>query len=251
MAMTFSQTPQLYGTFHLIFTASIFAACLILWFPLKKLDSATLLRLIGISGAVMIVMEIWKQWFSFTYVDNGIFSMWFFPWQLCSMSMYCSTAVPFIKDSKRETLLVFMATFSLFAAIMALAVPADMLRPQILLTCHGFIFHGIMMLQSLASIIILSRRKNVRFVPAVWLFAAMAAVAEIINVVSHHALHNIKREPNMFNITLYYPSTQPVFHDIAVSLGIIPEILIYLTGIVLVCWGIFILERRFPADREK
>ena len=44
---------------------------------------------------------------------------------------------------------------------------------------------------------------------------------------------------NMFNITPYHPSTQPVFHQIAVSLGILPEIVIYLAVIILASWGLY------------
>ena len=44
---------------------------------------------------------------------------------------------------------------------------------------------------------------------------------------------------NMFNITPYHPTTQPIFHQIAVSLGILPEIIIYLGMIVLGSWGLY------------
>ena len=70
-----------------------------------------------------------------------------------------------------------------------------------------------------------------------------AVVAEIVNIASHLALHDRKREPNMFNITPYCESTQPVFHEIALAIGIIPEIVLYLVLIILVAFGIFILER--------
>ena len=48
----------------------------------------------------------------------------------------------------------------------------------------------------------------------------------------------------MFNITPYYPSTQPVFHEIAVHLGIWTEIFVYLGLIILGAWGLYLLETR-------
>ena len=65
----------------------------------------------------------------------------------------------------------------------------------------------------------------------------------IINIISYHLIDNLQHVSNMFNITPYYPSTQPVFHEIAVTVGIIPEILLYLLLIAAVSFGIFRLER--------
>ena len=42
---------------------------------------------------------------------------------------------------KQNTLLIFLATYSLVAAVVALIGPLDMLRPQILLTLQSFIYH--------------------------------------------------------------------------------------------------------------
>ena len=58
-------------------------------------------------------------------------------------------------------------------------------------------------------------------------------------MICHTFFGEAKPVANMFNITPYYPSTQPVFHQIAVSLGILPEIVIYLAVIVLASWGLY------------
>ena len=244
MDITFRQTPELYGAFHLITVSIILMICFPAFMILRKCDSAKLLKLLHLSGIVMVIMEIWKQIFSYVFVYERVFSMWFFPWQLCSMAMYLCFLLPFFKERQQNTMLLFLATYSLFAAIMALAVPADMLRPQILLTLHGFIYHGIMLIQSLAAMLIVYKRKEKSFAKATVMFVIMAVIAETINILSHFILHDIHREPNMFNITPYYPSTQPVFHAIALKLGIISEILIYLLLIILAAWLLFCLEKR-------
>ena len=157
--------------------------------------------------------------------------------------MYCSFILRFVKGKVQDAVLVFLSSFSLLAAIMALIVPGDMLRPQILLFMHGFIYHGMMIAESLAAILILRKRGSVRFYPAVIIFLITAVIAEIINIISYHLIDNLQHVSNMFNITPYYPSTQPVFHEIAVTVGIIPEILLYLLLIAAVSFGIFRLER--------
>ena len=73
----------------------------------------------------------------------------------------------------------------------------------------------------------------------------MAGVAVIINTVSHIIFNNIYVEPNMFYITFSYPTTQPVFHEIAVRCGIFTEIVIYLSLITAFSYLLFIIEQKF------
>ena len=242
MDVSFSQPPAMFGPFHLGMLAGIALACVLVFFVIRRWREKSLLRLLFILGVVMVLLEVWKQWFVRTYVYPGAVNLWFFPWQLCSMAMYCSVLAGICKGKFQDTLLVFLSTFSLFAAVIALVIPSDMLRVQILFASHGFLYHGIMIVEALAAMLIL-RRRDAKFLPAVWLFLGMAAIAEVINVAAHLWIGDIHREPNMFYITPYYPSTQVVLHDIAVRLGIFPEIVIYLTAIILFSWGIFRLER--------
>ena len=250
MAVQFSSAPQMYGTFHIAALAVIALGCAGVYFILRRMQEARLLRLIFILGCFMLLLEVWKQCFAWVYVYDRQINLWFFPWQLCSMAMYCAFAVRFFRGRNQNALLVFMSTFSFFAAIIALIVPSDMLRPYILLTVHGFLYHGLMIVLALASMLVVYRRENVKFAPAVRLFLCMAGVAELVNVGSHLLLHDIHREPNMFYITPYYESTQVVLHDIAVRLGIPAEIIIYLTAISLISFGFFLAEKALVRRRR-
>ena len=253
MAVEFQSAPTMFGAFHIGWLIGIAVAAVPFFFLFRKLSEKALVRIIFGIGVFMVLAEIWKQCFSYVYVYGHQINMWYFPWQLCDIAMYLGVLLPFLKGKARDTDLVFLGTFSLFAAIMALAVPGDMLRIQILLATHGFLYHGLMILQSMAAILILGKRRAGTpkgfgnalraFTPSVVLFLVTAVIAEIINIASHLALHDRKREPNMFNITPYYESTQPVFHEIALAIGIIPEIILYLFLIILVAFGIFVLER--------
>lgn len=244
MGVEFANVPQPYGAVHigiLVFTAALAAA---LFFLFKRFDEKKLIRAIAILGAVMKLTEIWKQFFVVKYVYRGVRSTWFFPWQLCSMAMYCAFSLLFLKGKAKDTVLVFLCTFSVVAAVMALAVPEDMMRPQILLFCHSFFYHISMIVIAAAALRILLRRERVRFCPSAVLFLAMAAAAEVINVISHRIINDIHVEANMFYITPYYPSTQPFFHEIALKFGIWTEIIVYLLGIIVLSFGLFALEFR-------
>jgi uncharacterized membrane protein YwaF len=235
----FSSVPTQFGAVHLAILGGILLLSAGLAFLLRKQPEETLARLIGVLGALMILAEIWKQWFVRRYVyPNG--ATWFFPWQLCSIAMYCSFLVPFLRGRARDALLTFLGSFSLLAAAVALLVPGDMLRPQIALFCHSFAYHAVMVAESIAAISILARRKKKPpFRPALVLFLATAAVSEVINVICYTFFGERTPVANMFNITPYHPSTQPIFHQIAVTLGILPEIIIYLGVIILVSWGLY------------
>ena len=90
---------------------------------------------------------------------------------------------------------------------------------------------------------LLKQRKKASFLPSVDLFLCMCLIAEIINVVCHHIFHDIHVEPNMFYITPFYPSTQPVLSDIAQKCGIPVEIAVYLGLIILTSFILYSLFR--------
>ena len=251
MDKLFDTVPTQFGVVHLAILAGIVLLSAGAALLLRKQPEQRLTKLIGILGALMILAEIGKQWFVRTYVyPNG--ATWFFPWQLCSIAMYVSFLLPFLRGKARDAALVFLGSFSLLAAIVALLVPGDMLRPQIALFCHSFAYHAVMVIESVAAICILARReRKPPFAPALCLFLITAAVSEIINVVCHSFFGDRKPVANMFNITPYHPTTQPVFRQIALSLGILPEILIYLGVIVLASWGIWLLLRPRREKKRK
>lgn len=253
MGIQFSEVPQLFGSFHLIMMVAVCVAAVGFFVKIRKRNESDLLKLLHRLGLIMIVMECFKQWFVITYVyPNG--SLWFFPWQLCSMAMYCSFFITIVKEKYQPVLLVFLSSFSLFSAIVALAVPADMLRPQILLAVHGFIYHGIMVLEALIAITCLKRRRKrekIRFRPAIGLFLIMCMIAEVINCIAHYLIPDRQPEADMFYITPFYPSTQPVCAQVAAKLGILPEIIIYCTAIIVISWLLFLIEYRLTQKKDQ
>ena len=237
--MTFKETPELFGSFHLICLLLITAVSILFYFRFRNSEEDGLLNILHIFGLVMIVTEVWKQIFTYIYVFDRVCNMWFFPWQLCSMAMYCAFAVKYLKEEMQNVILVFLSTFSLLAAVVALLGPLDMLRPQILLTCHGFLYHGLMILEAVASFIILKRRSGFCFRPTLILFLLMAVVAELINITAHGIFHDIHREPDMFYITPYYATTQPVFSVVSKTCGIFAGVVFYLAAIIFFSWLLY------------
>ena len=251
MDATFSTVPEMFGPVHFAILAGIAAVLAVLFFVLRSRSDKALVRLLFVLGCCMIAAEIFKQWFLYRYIYRGVRSMWFFPWQLCSMAMYCSFAVPFVKGKAKDAVLVFLCTCSVIGAAVALAVPADMLRPQIVLFCHSFLYHGAMLVEGLSAMLLLVRRRRAPYLPCAVLFLCMAAVAEIINVISRFTVPDVAEQANMFYITPFYPTTQPVFSRIAQRIGIVPEIILYLGAILAAGYGLYRLEFLLFADRRR
>ena len=251
MGITFKTTPAPFGIVHFSLLAAILFVCAGIFLLLRKKSPEKLIRFIFITGLCMVLAEIWKQWFLPRYADGDGLLSWFCPWQLCSMAMYCAVLLPFLKGKAKDAVLVFLSSYSFVAALAALIYPADMMRPQIWLFCHSFLYHTAMIWISLAAFLLLMQTEHKPFLPAVFLFLAMALIAEGINVLSHHVIADITREANMFYITPFYPSTQPVFSVIARKWGILPEIFFYLFIITMASYGMYRLEAKILYPRKK
>jgi uncharacterized membrane protein YwaF len=239
---TFSVTPKPFGIVHFVILGCAAAVSVVFALLIRRAKPKTLLRLLFAFGVLMLLTEAWKQWFVIRYLYAGVRSMWFFPWQLCSMAMYCSALAPFLKGKAQDAVLVFLCTFSMIGAFFALLFPEDMMRPQILLFCHSFVYHTVMVFEGLLALRVMRQRKKTPFLPALVLFLCMAAVAEAINVVSHLNIRDIRYEANMFYITPFYPSTQFVFSAIAKHAGIAVEIFAYLGAITLGAYLLYLLQ---------
>ena len=242
MGITFSETPTMFGPLHIAILLGVLLGTAGVFCLLRNRSERTLQRFIFVLGVSMLLAEVWKQWFVPRYVYTDAPSMWFFPWQLCDMAMYVAALLPLLGGRAREAGLVFLSTSSLLAAAVALLIPADMLRPQIWLFWHGFLYHAAMVQLAVAALLLLKKRPKAPFWPALLLFCGMAAVAEGINVLSHRWIGDIRREANMFYITPYYPSTQPIVHEVAVAWGIWPAVVLYLCAITLGSFGLYALE---------
>ena len=76
------------------------------------------------------------------------------------------------------------------------------------------------------------------------IFIFLALIAEIINIVSHMVLNDISIEPNMFYISPYIATNQFFLRDIAYRYGILTETIVYLIGIVMISYGLYLLEKK-------
>ena len=202
-------------------------------------------------GLGFAFLEVLKQVYLIRNVFGGSYDVWYVPFQLCSMPIYlCLTAgiSGMLTKNKspeglRTVILTFLMDYGLLGGVMALTVRDGFTFPQHpLLTAHGWVWHAGMIALALwiffKGLCDTSVKGYLRTIPV---FLVLAAFAEIINV----SLHG-KGDCDMFYISPYHLSSQPVFVDIDAAVGRPAGIVIYLLA---VCFGAFLSHILFNLIR--
>lgn len=133
-------------------------------------------------------------------------------------------------------LCTFMQDYSILGGVTALIISEGFSNIHWTLTVHGYVWHILLILLSV--LIALTGRADVSrkgFLHTLPLFFTFTTIALIINVAAPG--HG---RANMFYISPYYPTPQPIFHEIALALGIWPANIMYLLTIV---FGGFIVHQ--------
>ena len=192
---------------------------------------------LSVFGLLFLLLELWKQYYLYYIVFDQHYQIWYLPWQLCSMPiylcpLYCVAAR--LKSpgaaSLRRVIAGFLADFGLLGGVCALIVHSGFTFPAYpLLTLHGYTWHILLILLSLyITVSGISDTTKAGFFKTLPLFLLCAAIAELLNIVFHKY-----GDCDMFYISPYHMSSQPVFSEIDSMLGRIPGIFIYLGAVVL------------------
>ena len=184
-----------------------------------ELKQAKTIRLLFWAGVGLLVSEIWKQGYLFFFVNDRQFDTWFFPFQLCSVPMYLCLLLPFLGEKARQTALNFLWDFSFFGALLALLYPEDILSRPWPLMLHGFLWHIVLLAVSLTVFFtgMADRTWSAYFRAGVWLLV-FCGIATVLNVLLE-GKGLPATYPDMFYLTPYHLTMQPVAHGIELSFG--------------------------------
>ncbi|MCR5794729.1 MAG: YwaF family protein [Solobacterium sp.] len=237
------EKPPMFGSFHIACALLLCVTAPAAGYALRRKTDAQRLRVIHAAGWILLAGEILKQLFLFFIVEHELYNWWWFPFQLCSMPMYLSILLPHLEN--RDGVIVFLTSYCLIAAVLALIYPQDMLREYVFLTGHAFVWHGIMLVIAFTLLFgHMVRFENRNFVQAFLLFLFLAGIAECINIYGYHHTVIPGTYPNMFYITPYYKNTQPVFRRVADTCGILPADILYLLTLSAGSFLLFLAEKR-------
>ena len=203
------------------------------------------------AGLILMLMELFKQIYLYEVVFEGHYNVWYLPFQLCSMPMYMALLSGICCKrgwiGASRILWTFMQDFGILGGIAALIVHDGFTwEAYPLLTAHGYIWHIMLILMGLCIYRYgLSELSLKGFISAVLLLLFCAAIAQFINI----SLHGLG-DCDMFYISPYHLSAQPVFRDIDACLGRVPGICIYLAcmilggGLIHLCFSLKAVRRR-------
>ena len=233
---------------------------------IRKLSPHCIEKILFFIGSFLFASEILKQLLLTFVVDDGHYTLWYFPFQLCSLPMYLLVLYPFFHtESARNTLLGFLATYNLLGGIAVFFDTSGMHYPLLILTVHSYLWHilliitgilsGILLVQKSATVPSLSYYKDMKrqltdasmhhllpsFSRITLLYILFALIAEYLN----HILDSFG-EINLFYINPDYQMTQVFFVKIGELCGNNLAILVYIlatifgAGILYGFWNILI-----------
>lgn len=183
----------------------------------------------------LFILEIVKQIY---LIINNMWSVWYIPFQLCSIPMY----LWIFKETKiNDAYLTFLSSYSLLSGIVALAYPMDMISHGLILCIHSYIWHYlIILISSLAFFSDKAKLDNKSFINSIYLFIIMCIIATILNI----TINNLG-EINMFYINCLRGAIQPIVKDLASVTNVYFANCLYLLVIIIVSYLINILLKLF------
>ena len=210
-------------------------------------------------GLLMLCSEIWKQLTLTFLVGHGVYNLWYFPFQLCSIPMYVFLVLPFARPEKvRRALLCFIMCYALLGGTIVFADTSGLHYSYAPLTVHSYLWHFLMIGTAIFSGIVFfreqprtalsrpfSRHPRLLLSPRAFAGATALYLACCLIAVGINLSLDKYGTINMFYINPDYPMQQIVFRDIAVRTGNLPSIFIYIGATIFGAFVLFILWNGF------
>ncbi|MCC8060127.1 MAG: YwaF family protein [Clostridiales bacterium] len=184
------------------------------------------IRILFACGLILLGCEIYKQLFLYFILFDRQYDWWYFPFQLCSLPMYLCLILPFVhRNTVRRVICTFIQDFGILGGIAAILVPDGFRHLHWSLTLHGYAWHLILILAGLficrTGLSDPGLKGWLRTLP---LFAVCCLAATAINVLAPD-------QADMFYISPFHDSVQPVVRQLTPILGRLPAHLLYLAAI--------------------
>lgn len=241
-----SEPPKAYGAFHIGFLLIGLPLAFLLAYLFRN-ASEKQNKIIFLSvGAYLLITETYKQLFYTFVISNGVYPLWIFPFQLCSVPMYLCFVIPFLKDGKvKNACYTFLMSFNLFGGFVSFMEPSGLISEYVTLTGQSFMWHIVLVFLGLYIGISRKAGRTMReFKFAVYTFVVFCFIAFCINQVLWKPANG---DINMFFIG---PAISPlvVFKTIAEKFGWFINSIIY---IVCVSLGSFLFYLPFYFYNKK
>lgn len=236
--------PSAWGWFHILCLA--LSAMAVGFFLIARRKGITIApnRVFAWYGFTTLLFELTKQLIWSVHEAEGIitwaYSWYSAPFQFCTMPLYISLVLCFLKCEKlREYLYSFLAFYSIISMTLVMLFPGNVFTEHIIVNIHTMVLHGG---GFVVAMFVLVNRLTDFTVKSVFrgaaVFLCLTGVALALNVLVECSGINHGAEFNMFYISPYYTSSLPVFCDIQ---KLVPYPLFLLIYIFSMCAGSFLV----------
>lgn len=242
--------PKPFGLFHLLCIGIMLSIIVILFIIRTKHNEKQLKVILGTYGIIALILELLKQ-ISWSFIYNPSTKLvtwdyeWYaFPFQLCTTPIYISIICLFLKKGKiRDSLLSFLAFFTILGSISTILLPESCFVEDILVNIHTMYLH----LGSFIVSVYLLFSKEIKitkenFIKAFFVFIGLITIAEILNIVIYQSGILNGETFNMFYISPYFISSLPVFDIIQENVPYILYLLIYIVALSLGAGIIYVIS---------
>ena len=239
------ETPKAFGWYHLSWVAiTVVASVLFSMKFAKKQDEKTDDRVIFALGAMLILIEIYKQFFRYR-VDGG-YDWRHFPLQLCSVPMYTATLGAVLKSGKiKDALYKFTAFIGGTSGVGVMLFPNSCLStPYIAMLIHTMLWHATLIIMSVYIISAKGYCKNLlnfkrELLSAVAVFTVISIIVAITDIIAYKLFFGTSLNVNGYSFNMFYIS--PYYgapFDFIVSLkDAVPYIVFFIGYIAVVSSG--------------
>ncbi|MBE6124675.1 MAG: hypothetical protein E7184_04020 [Erysipelotrichaceae bacterium] len=230
--------PTFLGWFHLFCLTIMFGSCFFIYKNKETLNKEKINKILFLIGIALIIGETYKQLInSFNYNDGNPYYEYNwtrFPFQFCSTPIYLIPLAVILKKGKiYDTILCFLATFSVFGGLSVMIYPTNVFGTTIGTNIYTMLLHASMVFVGFTLLISKSVELNYKTIKkGSIIFIIILIIALILNI-SYHFIGDSSNSFNMFYISPYEKSTFPV-------LGWMHNKLPYIF-ILLTYFGVFLL----------
>lgn len=198
--------------FHYASLIVIFLFTLFFSWKYKHASAQQFQRFVFVTGIYMALFELLRNLF-FTYLGDGIYPWYIFPFQFCSTPIFVSLVIGFTKPGKfQDALYTYLGSFSLLAGILVMALPNDIYIDKVIINLQTTYQHGSMIVLGLVLVFRKIKWNLISMIHAVGIFAFFVMMAMVLN--TWHNTFIQEGVFNMFYINPLHGSTLPVFNVI-------------------------------------
>ena len=239
---------QPYGAFHILYFLVGIAICILVSYKLRNINEKQNKILLYSLGGILLVTEIYKQFFYYYVLGHGSYQWWIFPFQLCSIPMYLCFIAPNVKNIKvQKAIYNFMLAFNLMGGFISFFEPSGLIHEYVTLTAHAFLWH--MLLVFIGIYLGMSKRAGTvlkEYKGAIITYVNVCVIAFIINIL----LHNMG-DINMFYVGPYLNSPIIVFKNISQKYGWYVNTPIYMACNIFASYIFYYVFIKINSKRDK